>query len=131
LNILVVDDLEPVVRLLKGILSKYGQKVSMALSGEEAIRMYKESPFDLVICDLAMPHMDGWQVGKEIKNICREKGIPKTPFILLTGWGGQVLEKEKIIQSGVDGVVGKPVDIKGLMATVREVVEKAEAKNSL
>ena len=47
--------------------------------------------------------MNGWEVGKAIRMICQEGGIPKTPFILLTGWGGQALEKEKIIESSVHG----------------------------
>ena len=61
----------------------------------------------MVISDLGMPGMSGWDVGKAIRSICREKGIPKPPFILLTGWGGQELEKEKIAESGVDAVVSQ------------------------
>jgi CheY-like chemotaxis protein len=77
----------------------------------------------MVICDLGMPGMNGWEVGKAIRAICRERGLPKTPFILLTGWGGQELEQEKIIESAVDAIVEKPIDNKKLMATVRKVAE--------
>lgn len=62
--------------------------------------------------------------------VSQERGIPKTPFILLTGWGGQALEKEKAIESGVDAVVEKPLDSKKFIATIREVVERVIPEES-
>jgi PAS domain S-box-containing protein len=123
-RILVVDDLEPLLRILKHGLAKRGQKVLTASSGEEAVKLFVENEFDAVICDLAMPQMSGWQVGIRIIEICRAKGIPKPPFILLTGWGGQVDQVEKIAESGVDAVVEKPMDIPRLLDVVRELVQE-------
>ena len=76
------------------------------------------------ICDLGMPGMNGWDVGKAIRSICRDKGISKPPFVLLTGWGGQELEREKIAESGTDAVVAKPIDSAALLATVQEIAER-------
>ena len=56
--------------------------------------------------------------------ICREKGITKPPFVLLTGWGGQELEREKIAESGTDAVVAKPIDSAALLATVQEIAAR-------
>jgi len=84
----------------------------------------KENPVDLVICDLEMPGISGWEVGKRIRSLCEERDIPKTPFILLTGWGGQKTEAEKIAESGVDAVVEKPINIGNLREIVRKLGER-------
>ena len=82
----------------------------------------------MVICDLSMPSMNGWQVAKAIRAICQERGIPKAPFVLLTGCGGQELERGKILESSVDAIVEKPIDNRKLLATLRKVAETAKSK---
>ncbi len=121
-RILVVDDLEPLLRILKHGLAKRGHHVLTAACGEDAVKLFEGNEFDVVICDLAMPHMSGWQVGAKIIEICKAKAVPKPPFILLTGWGGQVDQQAKIAESGVDAVVEKPMDIPRLLDVVRELV---------
>ncbi len=130
LNILVVDDVVIIVMHLKGLLTKHQQTVFSATSGGEALEIFKNNKIDMVICDLSMPGVNGWEVGKAIRAIGQQRGLPKTPFILLTGWGGQTLAEEKIIESGVDAVVEKPIDSRRLMATISEVAEKVFQKNS-
>ena len=68
-----------------------------------------------------MPGINGWEVGRRIRSICEERHIPKTPFILLTGWGGQKTEVEKIAESGVDAVVEKPINIENISEIIREL----------
>ncbi len=125
LNILVVDDAALIGMHLRGILTKHQQTVFSAISGEEALEIFRNNKIDMVICDLSMPGMNGWEVGKAIREICQERGLPKTPFILLTGWSGQTQEREKIIESAVDAIVEKPIDNRKLMATVNKVAEMA------
>jgi len=122
LNVLVIDDMIPIVMLIEKMLTKHGQTVFSATGGADALDTFRNNRVDLVICDLGMPGMNGWEVGKAIRTICQEKGIPKTPFILLTGWGGQALEEGKILESGVDAVVEKPLDHKKLMEVITKVV---------
>ena len=56
-----------------------------------------------------------------------EKGGPaKTPFIMLTGWGGQILEKDKIMESGVEVVLEKPVEIAKLLTEIQEAVRESQ-----
>ena len=128
LNILVVDDVALIVMHLRGILTKHQQTVFSATSGEEAIEIFRNNKIDIVICDLSMPDMNGWEVGKAIRAVCRERGLPKTPFVLLTGWGGQDLEQDKIIESAVDAIVEKPIDNRKLMATVKKVAETVQLR---
>jgi PAS domain S-box-containing protein len=124
LKILVIDDMQLLLSMLKEGLTEYGQTVLTSLSGREGLELFKHQEVDLVICDLGMPELNGWQVGKAIKNICREKGVPKPPFILLTGWAGQFDEEQKMNESGVDAIVEKPVDIKKLVGIIRDVVSQ-------
>lgn len=124
LTILVIDDMEAIADLMKSALTAYGHAVLTALSGEEGLEIFMENPADVVICDLGMPGMTGWDVGKRINAMCQERKVPKTPFILLTAWAGQQLETEKIARSGVDAVVGKPLRIQSILEVVHEVVEK-------
>jgi two-component system, cell cycle sensor histidine kinase and response regulator CckA len=130
LKILAIDDEFPVLDVLKNALTRYNCEVSIALSGEEGLDIFKATPVEVVICDLGMPGMTGWEVGKRIRALCQERGIKKTPFILLTGWGGQKTEAEKIAESGVDVVVEKPLDIKNILESVREVTEERLSQNS-
>lgn len=121
LRILIVDDMPMVVTILEEGLAEFGQTVVVAFSGEQAIRLFRSDPTDLVICDLGMPGMNGWEVGSRIKALCKDLGIPKPPFILLTGWDDPAKEQERIFESGVDKVVKKPVDIMKLLDIVQEL----------
>jgi len=121
LTILVIDDDVNIASLLERICAKEGHTVYGALSGQEGLEIFKKEAVDLVISDLGMPGMNGWDVGKAIRSICQEKGVSKPPFILLTGYGGQELEKEKIARSGIDAVVAKPIDRATVLATVQEI----------
>gem|GEM_PF-629324 len=123
-TVLVIDDMQAVLDLLKSGLTRWGHVVVIALSGLEGLEIFKENPIDIVICDLGMPGINGWEVGKRIRSICEERGIPKIPFVLLTGWGGQKTETEKIAESGVDAVVEKPINMGNMRKMIREMCEE-------
>jgi PAS domain S-box-containing protein len=125
LRVLVIDDVEPVLATVKEGLTAYGLTVFTALSGSEGIRLFEETSPDLVICDLGMPDMNGWEVASKIKDIATEKGAAKVPFMLLTGWGGQSEEQDKIANSGVDFIIEKPVDIHRLVDAIQDTVLKS------
>lgn len=123
LSILVVDDMEIVVRQMETGLKKAGQKVFTAFSGAQALKIVEETPSDLVLSDLGMPEINGWELGKAVKALFRQRGVPGPLFIILTGWGGQDVHEDKIAESGVDLVIQKPVDIPGLLETIQFVLE--------
>jgi CheY-like chemotaxis protein len=124
LRILVIDDAESTVNILKEGLEHHGQTVFTALSGYEGLEVFGREPVDVVICDLGMPELSGWQVGRAVRHISQETGRGTTPFILLTGWGDQ-FDGGKISESGVDAVIQKPIDFDGLMQVIRDVLEKS------
>jgi len=103
LRILVNDDSELILTLLEDLLTRYQHTVFAASSGMQGLELHKNNDVDLVLCDLGMPGMSGWEVGSGVKLLCEGRGIRKTPFILLTGWGRQTLEPDRIAQSGIDG----------------------------
>lgn len=127
LRILVIDDMEPVISTIEEALSRHDHRVLGAESGEDGVRLFEEDPTDLVICDLGMPGMNGWEVAKRIKAYCAALGIKKTPFILLTGWADQAKEKSRVAESGVDAIVEKPVGISHLLKVIRDVVKNTDS----
>lgn len=123
LNILVVDDVEPIVETIRDALMSRNQRVFTAFSGAEAIKVFDRIPIDLVVCDLGMADMNGWQVSDRIEAICRFKGMRKPPFVLLTGWGGEINSLTHG-QSRVDYVIEKPLDLNDLLKLVQKVARK-------
>lgn len=121
-RILIIDDQWPIVELLRQGLGKYGPVVVSALSGTEGLRIFQSEPVDLVICDLSMPGMGGWEVGKRVREICEQRGVRKTPFIMLTGWGDRSYEQDKLAQSGIDAILEKPADLLKLIAVARDLI---------
>mgnify|MGYP000937134844 FL=1 len=120
LKILVIDDSRPIVMLLEDLFTAHGQTVLGACSGAEGLELFGNNDVDMVICDIGMPDMSGWEVGRRIVSICNQTSKSKPPFVLLTGWGGQLFESNKLKESGVDGVMEKPVDTKRLFELLNQ-----------
>jgi CheY-like chemotaxis protein len=75
-RVLVVDDEETIRKILKLHLSKLGCEIDEAADGLQALERLRKNDFDLLICDILMPNMDGWQVLREIRSDERTKNIP-------------------------------------------------------
>jgi adenylate cyclase len=115
--ILVVDDLAQNVRLLEAVLSPKGFRVAAASSGEGALDVLSNEHPDLVLLDIVMPGMDGYEVCHRIRQ------NPETaflPVIMITASGEE--EKIRAIESGADDFVNKPFDQAELLARVRSLV---------
>jgi len=122
LSILVVDDIQSIVGLLESGLGRLGHKVYAAFSGTEALEAFEREKIDLVICDLGMPHMNGWQVAEAIQDICAQRGEAKVPFVLMTGWGRSQDDTSEVVQtSAVDRVINKPVSLAQLMSAISDL----------
>ncbi len=121
-TILIIDDNLPFLTTLEEGLKVLGHTTLAAGSGKEGIEIFMSNPVDVVVSDLAMPEVNGWEVAAAVRDHCLEKGEPKPPFILLTGWGGQLQELQRIAQCGVDCVVEKPVSLDKLLETVHRAL---------
>lgn len=122
LSILLIDDEPAVVRILGKGLGKKGHTIFTAHSGQEGLSIVEENLVDVVVCDLGMEGMNGWEVSREIMTHCVDKDIAKPPFILLTGWGGQISQDELYRHTHVDRVVEKPIKIDKLLEIIQEEV---------
>ena len=109
LRILVIDDEEPFRVSLYTALHREGHFVAVAASGEEGLKLFGISTFDVVLTDLGMPGMGGWQVAQAVKQM-----RPGTPVVLITGWGATLTEADRQ-RPEVEAVLAKPVTSKAIL----------------
>ncbi|MBI5184276.1 MAG: response regulator [Nitrospinae bacterium] len=114
-NILVVEDNPSNLELVKCALEIKGFNVEVAENGKAALDILEEKPCDLILMDIQMPVMDGFEATEAIRK--REAGGRRTPIIALTAHAIKG-DQEKCLKMGMDGYVSKPVDLKELIDTV-------------
>jgi len=112
-RVLVVDDQPANIRLLDAILTSRGYDVCAATSGEEALRAISESAVDLVLLDIVMPGMDGYEVCRRIREQAHTAYLP---VVMVTASGDE--EKVKALEVGADDFLTKPVNKSELLARV-------------
>jgi PAS domain S-box-containing protein len=116
-RILVIDDEEFVRSILSRTLTQVNHQVTLAENGEKGIQLFKEREFDIVLTDLGMPGMSGWEVCRIIKEIS-----PKTPVGMITGWGME-MNRNKIEEYGLNFIISKPFDLNQILNVVTENIE--------
>lgn len=126
IRFLVIDDEVNVTMAMEMFFEGTQVEIVVAHSGEEGLRAVRGDRFDVVLCDLSMDDMDGWQVGENIKQYCKDEGIPKIPFFIYTGWDKRV-EPGQLARSGVDRVITKPIPYDDLLRVVQEVCSERGA----
>ncbi len=119
-KILLVDDDPEVSEVLELMLAQIGHEVAVVSQGQEAVALFEQGDYDLVITDLGMPDISGWEVAKAVKRKRSE-----TPVILITGWGIQ-LDSEEMSRSGVDGVIAKPFSKQVLVDQLARLLKDAK-----
>lgn len=116
-KILIVDDEEQIRNILRLYLVKEGFEVMEAEDGEEALRLFYEKPFDLIILDVMLPKKDGWSVLREIKK------YTSTSVIMLTARAD--IEDEVFgFEMGADDYIVKPFNNKVLLARIKSLLKK-------
>ena len=100
LSTLVVEDDEAMRCLLLDLLYSMGYPAHTAADGREGIQMFEQGEFAIVLCDLGMPEIDGWEVCRRVKALA-----PQTVVVVVTGWR---VEPETLQARGVDLVLHKP-----------------------
>ncbi|MCS6977692.1 MAG: ATP-binding protein [Gemmatales bacterium] len=113
-RVLAIDDEPMVGRTIQATLSRHGFSVFLANDGPSGLGMLKQQPFDLVITDLGMPAMDGFEVARKVKEM-----IPALPVVLLTGWEQSTLP---LMDIPVDAVLQKPVGVHDLISTIEALI---------
>ena len=116
-KVLVVEDDNNIAELLRLYLQKDGFEVSHAADGGKAVEMAKEIQPDLVLLDIMLPVMDGWQVCRELRKTM------KMPIIMLTA-KGETEDKVSGLEMGADDYIVKPFEVKELLARVHAVLRR-------
>ncbi len=121
-KILIVDDDKNICELLRLYLEKEGYETCIANDGEKAMEVYESGHFDLVLLDVMMPRVDGWEACRRI----RAKG--NTPIIMLTA-KGETFDKVLGLELGADDYVVKPFDTKEVVARIKAVLRRTGRSN--
>ncbi len=120
-KILVVDDEKNICELLRLYLEKDGYEVIMAHNGLDAVELQKKENPALVLLDILMPKLDGWEVCRRIR------ARSKVPVIMLTA-KGETFDKIMGLDLGADDYIVKPFDAKEVVARVRAVLRRTESE---
>jgi signal transduction histidine kinase/ActR/RegA family two-component response regulator len=115
-EILLIDDDKTVRDVLSAILTEAGHQVVSVDSGAKGVETFDSGELDIVLTDLGMPGMSGWEVAAAIK-----RRDPAIPVVMVTGWGKQ-LDEEDIRKNGVDFLLFKPFELVKVQSTVAEAL---------
>ena len=117
----MVDDIEQNIELLTIMLSQAGHQVRKANNGFEAIEIFNQHRFDIILMDIHMPKCDGISATASIRSLEQQKQLEQTPIIALTA---SVLQQDKLTakQAGMNGFATKPVDINQLNYEIARVL---------
>jgi two-component system phosphate regulon response regulator PhoB len=119
-RILVVDDEEDILELVRFHLAREGYQLTLAATGEEALKKAKRETFDLVVLDLMLPGLDGLEVAKALKADARTKSVP---IVMLTA-KGEDADVVSGLEIGADDYVTKPFSPRVLTARVKAVLRR-------
>jgi CheY-like chemotaxis protein len=122
LGFLVIDDEAPIRDFLEELLSGQGHSVLVAADGAAGMELFHQHRPEIVITDLGMPGMSGWEVAAAIKVL-----EPSARVLLMTGWGNQ-LDPEKARKSGIDRVLAKPFQIADIQQLLQEMIGSLPAR---
>lgn len=117
-DILIIDDEKAIRKTLIEILSFEGYKLDEAADGEEGLKKFKEKTYDVVLCDIKMPKLDGIEFLQKAGEI-----NPDTPIIMISGHGN-IETAVEAVKKGAYDFISKPPDLNRLLITIRNAMEK-------
>ena len=120
---LVIEDDKNIAELLRLYLEKDGFEVSIAPDGGKGLQLAEDEHPDVVLLDIMLPVMDGWQVCREIRR------TSQVPIIMLTA-KGETYDKVSGLEMGADDYVTKPFEVKELIARIHAVMRRTENSDS-
>jgi len=121
IKILIVDDLKENLYLLETLLKGSGYEVLTAKDGVEALNKLKEKSIDMIISDILMPRMDGFQLCRECK---KDESLKKIPFVFYTSTYTDAKDEQFALSLGAARFIVKPMEIDVLVQTIRDVIRE-------
>jgi two-component system, NtrC family, nitrogen regulation response regulator NtrX len=117
-NILIIDDERAIRNVLKDILSNEGFKVEEAADGEEGLKKFTSATYDVVLCDIKMPKLDGIEFLQKVT-----ESNPDIPVIMISGHGN-IETAVDAVKKGAFDYISKPPDLNRLLITIRNAMDK-------
>lgn len=124
-RILLIDDDDNIREVISDMLEYLGHKVMSVPNGDKGIEMFGQQEFDLVITDLGMPGLSGWDVVRICKN-----SRPDVPVVMISGWGNQINE-ETAARSQLDGILAKPFEMSKIKTMLDSILSAKAEGDSL
>jgi len=122
-RVLIVEDNVDNFELVRFVLARAGYEVLSAANGAEGVTVaLRESP-DLILMDLSMPEMDGWDAAKQLKSDDRTRKIPLLALTAHTLPG----DRKRAMEAGCDGYISKPINVASFEKLVSTLVRQARA----
>jgi len=123
-KVLVVDDEPPLRKALRASLTAAGFAVEEARTGDEAVAVAKQHPFDLVLLDINMPGLSGFEACRRIRALA-----PRTGIVMATVRDAED-DKVRALESGADDYITKPFRLRELIARLRAVLRRTQISDS-
>jgi DNA-binding response OmpR family regulator len=126
LRILLVEDSPTQAMKLQRILQERNFEVVLAANGQHGLDLFYQSRFDLVLSDVVMPEMNGFELCRRIKG---DPDSAHVPVVLLTSLCEEA-DRQRGLQSGADEYLSKPYDAKGLLKRIAGLIERLEGNDA-
>jgi DNA-binding response OmpR family regulator len=117
-RILIIDDYPFMLFALRVALENTGYEVMTASDGPSALQLFHENPSHLIILDITLPGMDGWEVCRQIRE------TSSVPIIILTGHHGSQDDIRKGLEMGANAYLVKPVSLEELQNCVKDILQQ-------
>src|SRR5688500_6093813 len=117
-NILIIDDEKAIRKTLSEILSYEGYKIEEAGDGEEGLRKFRDKTYEVVLCDIKMPKLDGIEFLDKVREL-----NPDVPVIMISGHG-TIETAVEAVKKGAYDYIAKPPDLNRLLITIRNAMDK-------
>lgn len=122
-RVLVVDDEKLIVKGIRFSLEQDGMEVDCAYDGEEALKLIKENAYDIVLLDIMLPKLDGFQVCQQIRE------FSDVPVVMLTAKGDD-MDKILGLEYGADDYITKPFNILEVKARIKAIIRRTSKRDS-
>lgn len=121
-RILIIEDNPPSLQLMSYLLEAFGYTVITASDGADGLELARRQVLDLIICDIHLPRVDGYEVARRLKG---HPALSRIPLVAVTALA-MVGDRDRILAAGFDGYIDKPIDPQKFSEQVRSLIGRPD-----